>query len=209
MRGMAGIIASIVLMIPVIVGCEDDSVRPPGEEYSDSETHDYVVGDSVSIVASTFVGAITFTEGVAGAVQITVTKHAAVEEDLELVEVELTQTDSEIVIRASNPQDRQHVDADIAISAPPGACLNLAAGVGSVDCTGRPGDLWTAGVGVGAAEFSIPSDASVSLELLTGVGTVDVGFAVVGEVTSQRVIFPLRVEKDKEAVLTYTVRYTW
>lgn len=28
-------------------------------------------------------------------------------------------------------------------------------------------------------------------------------------VTSQRVIFPVKVEKDKEAVLTYTVKYTW
>ncbi len=179
---------SVALGVVLVAGCGVDSVISAQYEFSDSEVHSYAVGDSLWIDADTFVGSVTYTQGRPDSVRVTITKWADREGDLELLEVETAQLGDEIQLHASNPENLDDVAVDIEMVGPPGAALNLATGVGAVDCTGQPGPRWVADVGVGDIEFAVPADVNVSVELATGVGRVSVDFDVDGEVSTRLVV---------------------
>ena len=187
-----------VLVTGLIAGCDTNPVSSTQYDYSDSDVLSFAVGDSVTISADTFVGSVTFGPWVLEGVQVTITKWANVEADLDLLHVESSESDTVVRVEASNPENLNEVEVDIEILGPPGVSLDLASGVGSVRCVGRPGIHWGADVGVGEVEFEVPADVNISVQLEVGVGDVTVDFDVDGEVTARRVVGTIGTGDDGE-----------
>jgi len=188
MRFVAIVCAVALSLVAGLAGCESNPLITSEYDYSDSTSYDYSVGDTLVIAAETFVGAITFDQSGARSVQVTVTRWANRESNLELLQVEAAQAGSQITISVTNPEDLNEVAADIEIVGPAEVVLDLAAGVGRVDCSGEPGASWQADIGVGDVELSLPADVNATVELATGVGSIDVDFEVDGEVSSRLVV---------------------
>jgi hypothetical protein len=191
----------IALVVGLMSGCGDDnpvSVAP--YEHSEILVYDFTVDGTPVIGAGTFVGEITYDPSKADDVRITVTKWANREADLAGLLVESGSEGDAIQLTASNPDHLQEVAVDIAITGPPSADLDMAAGVGSIACTGRPGPRWVLDVGVGAIELAVPADAALSVDLSVGVGQIEVGFSVDGEVSDRRIVGVIGSGDDGEIV---------
>jgi len=173
----------------LLAGCGSNPVDVSSQyDYSSVEEYAYSAGGPAAIIAETFVGAVTFEQSEGRSVRIRVVRWADREDDLDLLDVQASQGDSVITVRATNPQELDDVAVDIEITGPPGALLNLGTGVGRVACSGRPGAFWVLDTGVGSIDLSVPADVNISVSLVTGVGGIDVDFNVDGEVSSNRVV---------------------
>ncbi len=117
-----------VLVTGLIAGCDTNPVSSTQYDYSDSDVLSFAVGDSVTISADTFVGSVTFGPWVLEGVQVTITKWANVEADLDLLHVESSESDTVVRVEASNPENLNEVEVDIEILGPPGVSLDLASG---------------------------------------------------------------------------------
>jgi hypothetical protein len=157
-------------------------------EYSDSEVLSFEGVGPVEVVADTFVGSISFRHDAAQGVEITVTRWADAEGDLDNLVVGSSEVGGQIRVEASNPDELEDVAVDIDIAGPPGTMLDVSSGVGSANLLGRPGDSWRADVGVGRISLEVPPDVSIFVQLEVGVGEVGVSFDVDGEVSANRVI---------------------
>lgn len=189
------------LIAVVVAGCSSNPAGSTDQyEYSSSEEFTYAVGDSVAITAGTFVGAVTVDQAAVDSVRIRVVRWADQEDDLDLLEVNASQAGAGIMVNATNPQDRDDVAVDIEITGPADALLDLATGVGPIMCSGDPRGRWQAASGVGNVNLAVPAGVNISVELTAGVGSVDVDFAVDGEIAGNRVVGTIGTGGEGEIV---------
>jgi hypothetical protein len=183
------IVVAVALTL-LATGCDSNPTSSSGDpyEYSATQEFNYSVGDTVLIAADTFVGSVSFEQAARRSVHVTVTRWADDESDLDLLEVDESQEGHRIEVSASNPHELDDVAVEIEITGPPEVTLDLATGVGAIACAGQPGETWEANAGVGSVELAVPSGVNVSVDLTTGVGSVDVDFVVHGEVSDRRVV---------------------
>jgi len=170
------------------LGCEEDPTSPDEREYSETETASFAVTDSSSAVVDTFVGSIIVSQAAADSVQVVATRQADRQEDLAALLVEMSLQDNVVQLTASNPSNVQGVSVDFDLTGPADMSLDLRASVGAVACEGRPAADWLIDVGVGNIVLIVPDDLNASVELVTGVGNVEVELPVTGSVSSGSVV---------------------
>jgi DUF4097 and DUF4098 domain-containing protein YvlB len=128
----------------ILAGCQSNLFTAT-EEVSKT----FTVGESVRIVVKSFNGPIHVSTGQEGKVQATVTKRAggisqaAAEDDLENIEVDLTQEAGvvQVAVRSSDRKPVSSRSATVEVLAPPGAVLELHSRNGGVTSTGPMGDV--------------------------------------------------------------------
>ena len=186
-------IAIAVVFALLVAGCSDDPITTATSskdpyKYSSSQDYTYSVGDHPLIVAETFIGSIDFNEADQSDVDIRITKWADDESNLELLDISLNQVDSQINVVAANPENLDNVAVDIEITGPPESLLDLATDIGQIFCSGQPGDTWDAESGIGSVKLVVPAGVNIAVELIAGVGSVEIDFDVDGEVSDKQVI---------------------
>jgi hypothetical protein len=180
--------AVTVLGAAMALGCEETPTSPDERMFSETETASFAVADSSSAVVDTFVGAIIVSQAAADSVQVVATRQADRQEDLAAVLVEMSLQDNVVQLTAANPSNVQGVSVDFDLTGPADMNLELRTGVGAVACQGRPTEDWLIDVGVGNIALVVPDDLNATVDLRTGVGSVEVEFPVTGSVSSGSVI---------------------
>ena len=166
------------------------ATEPAGDsshKYSEIEEDSFSVGESSSLVVESFVGNITVRPGAGGSIQIKATKWAAREDDLRLVNVEMSKLSGLVKIKTDKPASIDNVSVDIEITAPSGTNIDIDLGVGSIDYVNRPGGGCFFNTGVGSIKLDLPADINVIVDLATGVGSINIDFNVEGEVSQKTV----------------------
>jgi hypothetical protein len=175
----------ITLFIILICGCDGkDPTSVSNKKYSEVVENSFAAGDSCTLAVNNFAGAVNVYTGEAGTIRVIATKWASREEHLEQIEVEMTEQDSGLHIVTDNPSDLDHVSVDLDIRVPPGALMNLSNGAGSIDYQGRPRGDCSFNVAAGTIKLRLPDDINVTVDLVTGVGSIFLDFTVDGQVSN-------------------------
>jgi hypothetical protein len=168
----------------------DTTTEPTGDssrKYSEIEEDSFSVGESSSLVVESFVGNVTVRPGADGNIQLVATKWAAHQDDLTSVIVEMTKLSGSVKIKTDKPANIENVSVDIEITAPSGMNIDIDLGVGNIDYVNRPGGGCFFNTGVGSIKLGLPADINVIVDLVTGVGSINIDFNVEGEVTQKTV----------------------
>ena len=183
----------------------------------------FAAGDAPSLKIDSFAGNVIVRTGEAGVIGVAATKKARSQDDLDRIEVQVSERDGGLVIKTEKPSTLNSVSVDLEITAPAGTRLDADTGAGNVDIDGvtggidahsGAGDIDVRGAagtarldtgagsigyqgtpqgdcrfetGAGNITLSLPSDPNVQVDLQTGTGNIDVGFAVDGTATRQKV----------------------
>ena len=196
-----------VSIILGIASCGSDSLTAPGGssnlKYSQVEEESFSVGSSSRVNVENFVGKVTIRNGAAGTIRVVATRRAASEADLERIDVDMTKQSTGVFVKAANPSHLNNVAAELEITVPAEAGLDIDLGVGDIDYQGRPVNGCKFDTGVGSIRLVLPADVSVYVELTTGVGTINLDFTVEGQVT-QRTVFGDIGQGYKGEILAHT-----
>ncbi len=198
---------ALLSMLSGIISCGSKTTTEPIKDftykYSEVVRRSFSVGDAPGLVVENFVGKVTVGAGSEGTVQVAATKLSAREEDLDLIEIEMTELEGGVQIRTDKPSTLQNVAVEIKITAPAVAQLNLSVGVGDIDYQGRPQGSCSLEAGVGSIKLSLPADIEVRVDLATGVGSIELGFPVDGQV-SDRIVSGAIGSGDEGDIHAYT-----
>lgn len=190
---------------------------------SEHSEQTFAVGETPNLKIDSFAGDVIVRTGQSGVVRVAATKNARSRDDLDRIEVQVTERDGGLVIKTEKPSSLNSVSVDLEITAPAGTRLDAFTGAGDVDLndiTGGidahsgAGDLDVRGAagtarldtgagdiryqgtpqgecrfetGAGDITIALSADPNVRVDLETGMGDIDVGFAVAGTVTGRDV----------------------
>jgi hypothetical protein len=190
---------------------------------SERSEESFVAGDAPSLEIDSFAGNVTVRAGEAGTIGVAATKKARSQDDLDRIEVQVSELDGGLVIKTVKPSSLYNVSVDFEITTPAdtdlrahtGAgnmsvcCLNgvvsvdtgagnvdsddvtgridAHSGAGNIDYQGAPQGDCSFEVGAGNINLILPADLSAEVDIETGMGNVDVGFSVDGQVTGRKV----------------------
>jgi DUF4097 and DUF4098 domain-containing protein YvlB len=183
----------------------------------------FAVGETPSLKIDSFAGDLTVRTGQSGVIRVAATKNARSRDDLDRIEVQVTERGGGLVIKTEKPSSLNSVSVDLEITAPAGTRLDAFTGAGDVDLTditggidahSGAGDLDVSGAagtvhldtgaggihyqgtpqgecrfetGAGDITLALPASPDVRVDLDTGIGDIDVDFAVDGTVTRRDV----------------------
>jgi DUF4097 and DUF4098 domain-containing protein YvlB len=139
-----GVLGLLLLGTLTLTGCQNNLFTA-----TDEVRKTFTTGESVRVVVESFNGPVHVATGQQGKVQATVTKRAggisqaAAENDLESIEVVMTQKDDvlQISVRSTDRKSTSSREATVDVLAPPRAVLELHSRNGSVTSTGPVGDV--------------------------------------------------------------------
>ncbi|MDH3214859.1 MAG: hypothetical protein OEN01_01045 [Candidatus Krumholzibacteria bacterium] len=177
----------IAFFMVLAAGCEEDTTTTPSPKFSQAIDTSFAVGDSVTLMVDSFAGRITVREGQAGTIEVRATKWASRVGDLALIAIGMTEQPGTLQIQATQPAGVNNVSLDLEITVPSDTELQLATGVGTIDCRGRPRGSCRYATGVGSVVLRLPADVNLTVELATGVGRIHVDFLVNGVVSEHSV----------------------
>lgn len=183
----------------------------------------FAVGDAPSLKIDSFAGDLIVRAGQSGVIRVAATKNARSREDLDRIEVQVSERDGGLVIKTAKPSSLNNASVDLEITTPAGTRLDTFTGAGDldldninggIDARSGAGDLDVRGAagtarldtgagdiryhgtpqgecrfetGAGDITLALPADLNVQVDLETGIGDIDVGFAVDGTVTGRDV----------------------
>jgi len=186
------LVVSLFALLSIFLGtiaCDSKATTEPNgdstRKYSEVEQKSFAVGDSPILTVENFVGKVTVHAGSDGTIKVAATKWAPRKEDLELIEVKMTELESGVHIKTENPSSLENAAVDLDITAPTVTQPDLRIGVGDIDYQGRPHGSCRFETGVGSLRLRLPADIKVTVELGTGVGSIELGFSVDGQVSDQ------------------------
>ncbi len=130
----------------------------------------FEVGAAPRLQIDNFAGAVTVRVGESDTVQVTATKKAPGNRDLDRVEVNISEREGGLVIRTSKPSGWSNVSVEFEITAPAGTQLDVHTGAGSLEVRGLAGPVK---VDSGAGSLRI-IDATGEIDAHTGAGSIDV-----------------------------------
>jgi DUF4097 and DUF4098 domain-containing protein YvlB len=183
----------------------------------------FAVGDAPSLEIDNFAGNVTIRIGESGTIRVAATRKARSQNDLDRIEVEVSERDGGLVIRTERPSTFGNASVELEITAPASTRVDADTGAGNVEIDGITGEIdvhtgagdtdirGAAGTvrldsgagsisyqgtpqgncrfesGAGSITLILPADLNVEVDLGTGVGDIDVDFAVDGQVTRREV----------------------
>jgi hypothetical protein len=183
----------------------------------------FAVGDAPSLKIDNFAGNVTVRTGESGLIRVAATRKARSQNDLDRIEVEVSERDGGLVIKTEKPSAFGNASVELEITAPAGTRLDADTGAGNVDIDGitgeidahsGAGDMGVRGAtgaarldtgagsiryegtpqgecrfetGAGNIKLTLPADLNVQVDLDSGVGNIDVDFAVDGQVSKREV----------------------
>jgi len=183
-----GAILVVVLLVSILaVGCEDEPTSISDQQYSEVVEGDFAVGDSSTLTVENFVGSVDVRPGDVGIIRVVATRWAEREADLAEIEVEMIAVPGGVRIVTENPLELDDVSVDLEITTPSDTRPTLQNGVGSTNYVGRAEGACYFQTGVGSITLQLSADVNVAVQLAVGVGSINVAFPVVGEVSEQLV----------------------
>jgi hypothetical protein len=188
----------ILLLLTLVWGCDDDPTATSTPMYSEVADSSFVVGNSSVVLVNNFVGNVTVRTGLADTITVVVTRWAGRVEDLSKIDVELTEVTGGVRVVTDNPLQLSNVSVDLVVTAPPDMQPDIRNGVGGTSYEGRAGGVCRFSTGVGSITLRLPADVNVEVDLSAGVGSVSVGFPVVGQVSQHVVIGTIGTGMDGE-----------
>lgn len=165
----------------------------------------FAVGDAPNLKIDNFAGNVTVRTGPGGIVRVSATRKAWSRDDVGRIEVDVSERDGGLVIKTGRPASLTRASVELEIIVPAGTRLEVDTGAGNVDISDSSGpiDVHTGAgsihyqgapkgecrfeTGAGNIRLTLPADLNVQVDLQTGAGEIDVGFAVDGRVTGQAV----------------------
>jgi DUF4097 and DUF4098 domain-containing protein YvlB len=131
------LVLPITMVALLLVACEVGSTQ----KYSHTRADCFAVPDAPTLTIDNFYGDVTVRDGEEGFIEVVASKRAAREMDLERIKVEITQGDSGLEIRTGIPSDPNNVSADLEITAPADAQVDLQSGGGDIAIIGIAGRI--------------------------------------------------------------------
>jgi hypothetical protein len=183
------VIIAVIIMLVLLsaLGCEDEPTATSAERYSETVEGSFAVGDSSTLTIQDFVGSVVVRPGESGLIQVSAVKWAERQEDLEEIDVEMSMMQGSVQILCDNPSDLDNVSVDLEVTTPADTRPTLTIGVGSTRYEGRAEGECHFETGVGSIRLALPADVNVSVQLGVGVGSIEVGFPVIGQVSGTSV----------------------
>jgi hypothetical protein len=187
------------------------TTKPPGwtgltSLQSERSEETFAAGDAPSLKIDSFASNVFVRTGGAGVIRVAATKRARSQDDLDRIEVEVSELDGGLVIttpagtRLDAHTGAGNVDLDGitgGIDAHTGAgnldvsgatgTARLDTGAGNVGYQGTPQGDCRFETGAGNITLALPADPNVQVDLDTGTGDIDVDFAVDGTATRRAV----------------------
>jgi hypothetical protein len=155
------------------------------ERISAVTQHCCAVGDSSYLIIENFAGTVTIRTASTDTFGITATKWAAHEEDLEQIELHVTERPRSLSIRTANELGLAGASVDLEIKAPMTLRVEVENGAGDIRYVGVPAGYHQFATGAGRIDVRIPFASNVGVYLRTGTGVIDVEFPMQGLLNTQ------------------------
>ncbi|MBW7997987.1 MAG: hypothetical protein FVQ81_15750 [Candidatus Glassbacteria bacterium] len=198
-------VLSVCVLLP---GCGDDNgpAGVPTLTFADTVERTFSLDFGPSLDLSLFVGNVTVRPGPSpGLMQITAIKRAASEDDLNRITLSINAIPNGVNIIAANPSNTQNTQVDFEIFAPEIATWNMDVKVGSIDYEGRPKGTCGFSTGFGEIKLKLPQNMNAVLNLSTGAGVINLGFAIDGQVSTNSVMGTIGNGSEAEIAVGTTV----
>jgi hypothetical protein len=140
----------------------------PTSLHSERSEEAYAAGDAPSLKIDNFAGNVIVRTGQSGAIRVAATRKAQSKDDLDRIEVEVSERDGGLVIKTEKPSSLNSVSVDLEITTPAGTRLDAHTGAGNVDIDGVTGEI---DVHSGAGDLDVRGAASTA-RLDTGAGSI-------------------------------------
>ena len=165
----------------------------------------FAVGEAPNLKIDNFAGNVTVRTGPSGLIRMAATRKARNRNDLDRIEVQVSDRDGGLVIKTEKPSGLNAASVELEITAPAGTRLEADTGAGNLEITDSSGQIDVhsgAGniryqgapqgecrfeSGAGNIKLTLPADLNVQVDLQTGAGDVDVDYTVDGRVTGRAV----------------------
>jgi hypothetical protein len=128
----------------------------------------FVVGDAPSLKIDNFAGNVIVRTGQSGLIRVAATKKARRKDDLDRIEVEVSERDGGLVIKTDKPSSLDNVSVDLEITSPTGTRLGADTGAGNVEVDDITGEI---DAHSGAGDIDVRGAAGKA-RLDTGAGSI-------------------------------------
>jgi DUF4097 and DUF4098 domain-containing protein YvlB len=164
----------LFLVALFIVACGTVS----SQQYSETLEATFPVGDAPVLTVDNFGGAVAVVAGDGGTIDVTATKRASQERDLDDIEVKMNGRETTVDIKTDRPSGFSNTSVQIEIKAPPSARLTVRTGGGDISVAGLEQEirLVTGGGSIEVADAAGPIDAETGgggIVIRDATGTVD------------------------------------
>ncbi|MFC2046034.1 DUF4097 domain-containing protein, partial [Chloroflexota bacterium] len=128
----------------------------------------FAVSDAPSLKIDNFAGNVIVRSGENGAIQVAATRKAQSMDDLDRIQVKVSEQDGGLVIKTEGLSSLKGTSVDMEITAPAGTRLDAQTGAGNVDVDGITGEI---DAHSGAGDLDVRGAASAA-SLDTGAGNI-------------------------------------
>jgi DUF4097 and DUF4098 domain-containing protein YvlB len=135
---------------------------------SERSEQTFAVGETPSLKIDSFAGNVIVRTGQSSVIRVAATKNARSKDDLDRIEVGVSERDGGLVIKTTKPSSLNNAAVNLEITAPAGTRLDAHTGAGNVDIDGVTGDI---DVHSGAGNLDARGSASTA-RLDTGAGNI-------------------------------------
>jgi DUF4097 and DUF4098 domain-containing protein YvlB len=140
------------------------------QKYSEKLEQTFPVGDAPVVTVDNFAGEVVVRAGEDGRIRVAATKRAARENDLDDIQVRMSEQGDNLKITTHRPSGLQNLSVELEITAPANTQVDVRTGGGDVNVRGIEGAI-EADTGGGSIEVR---DARGDLRLQTGGGGIEV-----------------------------------
>ena len=135
---------------------------------SERSEQSFVAGETPSLKIDSFAGNVIVRTGQSGLIQVAATKNARSKDDLDRIEVEVSERDGGLVINTEKPSSLNNASVDLEITAPAGTRVDAFTGAGNVDLNDSTGEI---DAHSGAGDIDVRGAAGCA-RLDTGAGSI-------------------------------------
>ncbi len=137
----------------------------------------FAVGDAPSLTIDNFAGNVIVRTGQSGVIRVAATRKARSRDDLDRIEVAVSERDGGLVVKTDKPSSLWNVSVELEITAPAGTRVDVDTGAGNLTIDGITGGI---GAHSGAGDMDV-RDAAGTARLDTGAGNIRYQGAPQGE----------------------------
>ena len=135
---------------------------------SERSEQTFAVGETPSLKIDSFAGNVIVRTGQSSVIRVAATKNARSKDDLDRIEVGVSERDGGLVIKTEKPLSIQNASVDLEITTPAGTRLDVDTGAGNVDLNDSTGEI---DAHSGAGNINVRGAAGTA-RLDTGAGSI-------------------------------------